>query len=241
MRAARGPKPLAALKGLAKGAGAALAMAAPAQACPLALVLAMDVSASVDAAEFRLQTEGTALALGSAPVQAAILADPPVALAVTLWAGQGEQAVVLGWQSLATPADILAAAAAIAAIPRPDWGGRTATAPALAHAARLLAGAPPCTRQGIDLTTDDIANEGPDPRDIPPGPGFVNALAVGGDLPLDHGSRAEEGGALSRWLAARVIRGPGAFVEAADDWRDFAAAMERKLLREIAGLSLAAR
>jgi hypothetical protein len=66
-------------------------------------------------------------------------------------------------------------------------------------------------------------------------PVAVNALAVGGDLPLDHGSRAEEGGALTRWLGAQVIRGPGAFVEAADDWRDFAAAMERKLLREIAG------
>lgn len=233
--AARGPRLWPALKGLAKGAGAFLALAAPVQGCPLALVLAMDVSASVDALEFRLQTEGTAAALASAPVQAAILADAPVALAVTLWAGQGEQAVVLGWRSLVTPADILAAADAVAAIPRPDWGGRTATAPALAHAARLLASAPPCGRQVIDLTTDDIANEGGDPRSLPLGAIAVNALAVGGDLPLDHGSRAAEGGALTRWLSAQVIRGPGAFVEAADDWRDFAAAMERKLLREIAG------
>jgi hypothetical protein len=226
---------LAALKGLAKGAGAALALTGAASACPLALVLAMDVSASVDAVEYRLQTQGTAAALASAPVQAAILADPPLALAVTLWAGQGEQAVVLGWRSLSTPAEILAAADAIAAIPRPDWGGRTATAPALAHAARLLASAPPCGRQVIDLTTDDIANEGGDPRRQNPGAVAVNALAVGGDLPLDHGSRAAEGGALTRWLTARVIHGPGAFVEGADDWRDFAAAMERKLLREIAG------
>lgn len=235
VRAAHGPRLWPALKGLAKGAGAALALAAPAQACPLALVLAMDVSASVDAQEFRLQSEGTAAALASAPVQAAILADAPVALAVTLWAGQGEQAVVLNWQTLATPADIAAAAGAIAAIPRPDWGGRTATAPALAHAGRLLAAAPPCTRQVIDLTTDDVANEGGDPRSLPLGAIAVNALAVGGDLPLDHGSRAEEGGALTRWLGAHVIRGPGAFVEGADDWRDLAAAMERKLLREIAG------
>lgn len=235
VRAARGPRLLPALKGLAKGAGAALALAAPAQACPLALVLAMDVSASVDAVEYRLQTAGTAAALASAPVQAAILADPPVALAVTLWAGQGEQAVVLGWRTLATPADILAAAATIAAIPRPGWGGRTATAPALAHAARLLASAPPCARQGIDLTTDDIANEGGDPAALDLRAIAVNALAIGGDLPLDHGSRAAEGGTLTRWLAAHVIRGPGAFVTGADDWRDLAAAMERKLLREIAG------
>jgi len=63
----------------------------------------------------------------------------------------------------------------------------------------------------------------------------------GGDLALDHGSRASGGGALTRWQEARVIRGPGAFVEGADDWRDFAAAMERKLLREVLGQTVAMR
>jgi hypothetical protein len=92
----------------------------------------------------------------------------------------------------------------------------------------------------IDLSTDDAANEGADPGGLDLGPVGVNALAVGGDLPLDHGSRAAEGGALTRWLEARVIRGPGAFVEPADDWRDFAGAMERKLLREVLGQTVAA-
>ncbi|MFN6979640.1 MAG: DUF1194 domain-containing protein, partial [Gemmobacter sp.] len=66
----------------------------------------------------------------------------------------------------------------------------------------------------------------------------VNALAVGGDLPLDHGTIAEEGGRLSAWLEANVIRGPGAFVERAEDYRDFERAMERKLLRELGGMVL---
>jgi hypothetical protein len=216
-------------------------LAAPVSACPLALVLALDVSASVDAREYHLQTTGTAAALMAPAVQAALLAQGPVAMAVTLWAGLGEQARVAGWDTLHTAPDIAALAARIAAAPRPDWGGRTATAQALSHAAGLFAAAPPCARQVIDLSTDDTANAGADPRGLDLGAATVNALAVGGDLPLDHGSRADEGGALTRWLQARVIRGPGAFVEAADDWRDLAGAMERKLLREVLGQTVAAR
>ncbi|MDP2087165.1 MAG: DUF1194 domain-containing protein [Gemmobacter sp.] len=220
-------------------AGACVALAAPAQGCALALVLALDVSASVDAAEFRMQLQGTAAALTAPPVVSALLGQGPVAVAVTLWAGLGEQAQVVGWRLVSTPDDITALAARVAATPRPDWGGRTATGAALAHAAALFAAAPPCARQVIDVSTDDAANEGPDPQAMRLGPVTVNALAVGGDLPLDHGSRAAEGGALTRWLETRVIRGPGAFVEAADDWRDFGTAMERKLLREVMGQTVA--
>jgi len=241
IRAAPGPKRSAALQGLRNGAGAiALLLATEATACPLALVLALDVSASVDAQEFRLQREGTAAALLAPAVRAALLSDPPVALAVTLWAGRGEQVVALGWTMLQDTGSLDAAAARIAALPRPvGWSGRTGTANALGHAAALLGAAPRCGRQVIDLSTDDIANDGASPRRLNLGQIEVNALAVGGDLPLDHGTRADEGGALTRWLEAEVIRGPGAFVEAADDWRDFAAAMERKLLREVQGMAVA--
>ena len=62
----------------------------------------------------------------------------------------------------------------------------------------------------------------------------INALAVKGDLPLDHGTFDTEGGALSAYFAAHVIQGPGAFVESALDYRAFEAAMTRKLLRELA-------
>ena len=240
--AAPGPRRLAALQGLLAGAGAfALLLSNPAQGCPLALVLAMDVSASVDAHEFRLQAGGTAAALTAPAVQAALLAVGPVAIAVTLWAGPDEQAQVAAWATLHTAADIATLAARITATPRPGWGGRTATAAALTHAAALFAFAPDCHRQVIDLSTDDAANAGPDPQGLNLGAVTVNALAVGGDLPMDHGSRADEGGALTRWLETRVIRGPGAFVEGADDWRDFAGAMERKLLREVLGQTVAAR
>ncbi|HMO08400.1 MAG TPA: DUF1194 domain-containing protein [Paracoccaceae bacterium] len=213
---------------------------APAWACRLALVLALDVSASVDAAEYGLMMHGTAGALVSDPVAGLILAPGAgeVALAAFAWSGPGEVSEVLGWTLLADRAALDRAAAAIAAAPRPAFSGRTATGSALAAGAAMLASGPPCARQVIDIATDDAANAGPDPARVRDSPRLadatVNALAVGGDVPFDHGSRAEEGGRLSAWLSAHVIRGPGAFVQGADDFRDFEAAMQAKLLREIA-------
>ena len=217
---------------------AAVMVPGPVRACGLALVLGLDVSASVDAQEYRLQVEGTAAALTAPAVRRAVLAQP-TAIAAFVWSGADEQAEVADWVLIRDAAALDRLAGRIAAATRPDWGGRTATGAALRHAAAVLAKAPVCARQVVDIATDDRANEGPDPARLSL-PGItVNALAVGGDLPLDHGSRADEGGALTAWLEAAVIRGPGAFVQSADDYRDFARAMERKLLREVMGLPVA--
>ena len=61
----------------------------------------------------------------------------------------------------------------------------------------------------------------------------INALAVGGDLPLDHGTIFEEGGRLTAYFERHLIWGPGAFVESAEDYDDFERAMTRKLEREL--------
>lgn len=233
-------------KGRRGGAGALAAVlvlllalaAAPARACRLALVLAMDVSASVDAQEYRLQTEGTASALLSDPVRAVALAGEPVAVAVFMWSGVVEQARVAGWDVIDSPTRLEALAARIAAHPRPAFHGRTAIGAALRHGAGLLDAGPDCARRVIDLSGDGENNDGPAPervRDSGLLRGItVNGLTVGGDLPMDHGTMAEEGGALSRYFAERVIHGPGAFVERAEDYRDFRRAMTRKLERELA-------
>jgi hypothetical protein len=209
------------------GAGAA-------QPCTLALVLALDVSASVDGVEYRLQLDGTAQAIEAL---GADLVAGPVALAATQWASADEQRVIVGWHLINSPAALGQFTATLRAAARPEWQGRTATGAALDHALALFAQAPTCARQVIDISTDDVQNDGPLPRRWPLI--GVNALAVGGDLPLDHGTRADEGGGLTRWLEGHVISGPGAFVESADDWRGFARAMERKLWRELHGQSVA--
>jgi len=218
-------------------------LAAPAAAdCRLALVLGFDVSASVDAREYRLMMEGTAAALVSPAVMAAALADRPVAMAAFVWAGAREQAVVAGWRVIDGPGALRAFAARIAAFPRPTgdplggWTGRTAVGAALVAARRMLDQAPDCDAQTVDLAGDGENNDGPEPGPLRAAlfPGAtVNALAVGGDLPLDHGTMAEEGGRLSAWFTAHVLWGPGAFVESAEDYDDFARAIARKLEREL--------
>jgi len=217
--------------------------AAPAAAeCRLALVLGMDVSASVDAREYALMMNGTAAALMAPVVQAAALAGPPVALAAFVWAGAREQAVVAEWALIDNPEALARFAARIAGFPRPTgdplgaWSGRTGVGAALLAAQTLLERAPDCAAQTIDLAGDGENNDGPEPaplRAALPAGVTVNALAVSGDLPLDHGTFADEGGQLSAWFAQNLLHGPGAFVESALDYDDFERAMTRKLLREL--------
>ena len=211
-------------------------------ACRLALVMGFDVSASVDAREYRLMMEGTGAALLSPRVQAAALADLPVAMAAFVWAGRREQAVVARWRMIRSEEDLRALAAQIAGFPRPTgdpmgrWSGRTAVGAALIAARGLLDQAPDCDAQTIDLAGDGINNDGPEPGPLRAAllAGVtVNALAVSGDLPLDHGTRADEGGQLSAWFTEHVLWGPGAFVLSADAYDDFERAIAEKLEREL--------
>ena len=82
--------------------------AAPASACRLALAMALDVSGSVDATEYRLQMEGLADALIDPEVQSAIFAMPevPVAVAVFEWSSSTYQHVIAGWTLLHAPDDL---------------------------------------------------------------------------------------------------------------------------------------
>lgn len=202
--------------------------AGSAAACRMALVLALDVSSSVDDREDRLQRTGLAAALVSPQVMAAILAQPayPVALHVFEWSGRNQQTTLLDWTFLTDRATIVAAAAAIAESNRRQSAFPTALGYALGHAASVLSTAPRCERHTVDVSGDGKNNAGFPPdaayRHFAFGGVTVNALAIGG-----------EGDDLSGYYRREVIRGPGAFVEVALDYNDFQRAMERKLVREI--------
>lgn len=93
-----------------------LALAAPAKGgeCRLALVLALDVSESVDATEDRLQRHGLARALLAPEVARAFLLGEPVALFVFEWASPPYQAdVTPTWQVIHSEDDLARVAAAI--------------------------------------------------------------------------------------------------------------------------------
>ena len=80
--------------------------------CRQALALGMDVSGSVDAGEYRLQTDGLAAALLAPDVQAAFLAVPeaPVRLMIYEWSGVQDQRVLLDWAEIDSVARLAEAA-----------------------------------------------------------------------------------------------------------------------------------
>ena len=202
---------------------------APASACRLALLLALDVSSSVDEAEYELQRNGLAAALLSPNVEAAFLSGgAPVVLAAFEWSGQRNHAVVLDWHVIHGPADLRTASVKIATSARSEDRYPTALGYALGHAASLFASAPRCDRRTIDISGDGENNDGFKPeaayRHFPLGGVTVNALAIGGSDSLDE---------LVDYFETQVIRGAGAFVETAENYRDFERAIGRKLEREV--------
>lgn len=218
---------------LGTGLGAPAAQAAH---CRLALILAIDVSSSVDAAEDRLQRAGIAAALQSPEVVSAFLDAPgSVALHAFEWSGPHHQATVLEWTSIETREDLEVASGIIRDSVRRRDDLSTAIGRALGHSAERMAQAPDCAIRKVDLSGDGPNNDG-----YPPGIAYgafgfddvvVNGLAIlgaGSDNEID----------LVEYYRAEVLHGPGAFLEIADGFDDFARAIRRKLAREVAEQAL---
>jgi hypothetical protein len=225
----------------------ALLCAFPAGAqCRQALALGLDVSASVDRFEYRLQVGGLAAALRDAAVREAFLARPgfPVALAVYEWSGAGDQRLVIDWTLVEATEVLDRIAASVEALSLPEQQGTTAIGAAMLYGAALIARGPACAERTLDLSGDGQNNDWPRPEEARLKPEMagitVNGLVIGADFPLDHELNPNRMGALTNYYANRVIRGLGAFVETADDFDDFGAAMQRKLIRELSNLMVGA-
>lgn len=214
---------------------AALALVpAPVFACRLALALGMDVSASVNTQEYRLQMAGTAAALTSDAVRAEVFRAEPVAFALFLWSGLRERWLISEWVLITDDAALERFAGLVATAKRPPFHGRTATGEAMRAGAGLIGRAPDCARAVLDLATDGRSNDGVPPGEVAVAGFVINALSIGGGAgPLDLGEGVGQVEALSAYLQAHVLRGPGAFVEHAQGFGDFERAMRRKLLREM--------
>lgn len=197
--------------------------------CRLALALAMDVSRSIDAADFVIQTEGLAWALEDAEVQRAILkGGGTVALAVYQWSGAGHQELLQDWILVDGPEALDRVIWAVRAARQPEVRQLTALGEAMRFGVELLDRAPPCDRSVLDMAGDGQSNDGPLVSNVRAGLDFdritINALAIG-----EH----EQG--LVRYFQTYVIGGAGAFVELAERQIDFPPAIRRKLLRELSG------
>lgn len=219
---------------LALGLGSAGAVQAA--DCRLALVLALDVSSSVDRREDALQRGGLAAALRTPEVAAAFFAaEDPVALAVYEWSGLGRQAVVLDWVMIDGPATLDRVAATLAASVRADSEFPTAMGHALLFGARMLARAPRCLSQVIDVSGDGQNNEGFGPRVAYEAPEF-DGITVNGLVVNAADFEGELG--LIAFYRGEVLHGPGAFMVIADGFSDYARAMRAKLIREVSPVAI---
>ena len=223
-RRRRTPRRLAAVS-LAAGLGAG----APAAACDLELVLAMDVSRSVVKSEFDLQMGGLASAFRDPEVIETIRwIAGGVMVTVTQWSGPEAQIQSVPWSHLIEPEDIVAFAAEIAAIDRAFFASYTAIGEALVHAGSLSATNPvPCKRRVIDVSGDGASNRGRPAREVAEALAAqgvtINGLVIMGGWPDP-----------AEFYVRNVIRGEGSFLELAEDFEDYAEAIKRKLLRELA-------
>lgn len=200
--------------------------ASPAPACETALLLSIDVSGSIDPAEYRLQTEGLAEGLAD-PEVAEALVRGQVALAVVQWSGVDQQAVVMPWKRMLTEEAVAEFAAETATLRRAFFGSDTAVGEALRFATAQFAAVPDCKRRVIDISGDGQENAGfTDARArreaIAQGI-MINAIAIeepGPGFPITTYYR--------NWIIS-----PGGFVLTARGLQDYAATLRLKLLREL--------
>jgi hypothetical protein len=213
-------------------------------ACRQALSLGLDVSSSVDQSEYRLQMEGVIAAL-NAPVVMDILflqPDAPVRLHVFEWSGPVNQTVIVPWTTINTPADVATISARLRAHKRGDPAPTTAVGSAMLAGFSYLEAHPDCWIRTLDLSGDGETNTGPLPEDIPdsatPTGVTVNGLVVGSGTFFGDQVTGTALDDLADYYRENVIRGPASFVEVAENFDDYAAAMERKLLRELTALAV---
>jgi hypothetical protein len=201
----------------------------------MALVLAVDVSASVDLDEFVLMAEGLATALEDAAVVRALTSGEAgaAAIACLFWSEPGGHEIAVPWMRFGDAATAAEIAALLRTAPRPARPGRTAIGAALLAAATLLARCPfPAGRLVVDVSGDGRHNAGPP---LPP----ARQTLLDAGITINGLAVANEEPDLAAWYAANLIGGAGAFAMETPDYAAFAEAMREKLLREARGSVIA--
>jgi hypothetical protein len=231
----------------AAGAAAVLSRTGTARAeadpVDVLLVLAVDVSRSVDEDEARLQREGYRAAVVDPRVVEAIRGGMmgSIALAYVEWAGIEYQRTVLPWMRIASQQDAEDWATALEQAPRASLSW-TSISGGIEFSRRLFIESPfEGVRRVIDVSGDGVNNSGPpveQMRDRAVAEGItINGLPIMNDRPTFGRMPPIP---LDQYFAEQVIGGPGAFVIAAEDFSAFGNAVRRKLIREIAGLGSSA-
>jgi hypothetical protein len=205
-------------------------------AVDLQLVLAVDVSRSIDEVEAELQRRGYVEALTSQRVIDAILSGEQkrIALCYAEWAGTHYQVVVIDWTVIDSPAAARRFADKLAEAPRTSQSW-TAVGAALAFAGQRFDNSGfESKRRVIDVSGDGRTNDGP-PAELVRDRLVSQGIVING-LPVmmnrSNFGRPPDSG-LDKYYEENVIGGPGSFMIAAASFDDFGRAVRSKLVREI--------
>ena len=221
---------------------AVLAMPArAAEEVDLLLVLASDVSRSVDSRKFQLQREGYAAALSNPRVVEAIRSGPHgrIAICFVEWSGASSLKLVIDWTIVGDAASARKIGDQMLELPR-SFADRTSISAGLEFSMAQLERAPfKGVRRTIDVAGDGTNNSGRDitqVRDEVLAKGVtINGLVILSESPLPwNPEHTNPPGGLGEYYRKNVIGGPGAFVMVAENHNSFGQAIVKKMIAEIA-------
>jgi hypothetical protein len=207
----------------------------------LLLVLAADVSRSVDQAKFQLQREGYAAAISDKRVLDAIGAgrNHRIAVAFVEWSGLGNQKIVIDWTPIDGPKAAQEFGDRLLESPR-SFADRTSISGGIDFAVAQIARAPFFSeRHTIDVSGDGTNNAGREvtqARDEALALGItINGLVILSEHPLPwNPEHTNPPGGLASYYRDNVTGGPGSFVLEAKDFNSFGHAIIKKMIAEIA-------
>ena len=225
-------------------AASLLTLATPSRAeepVDLLLVLASDVSRSVDTRKFQLQREGYAAALSNPKVIDAIRSGPHgrIAICFVEWSGVTSQKLVIDWTIVGDAASARKIGDQLIELPR-AFADRTSISAGIEFAMSQLERAPfRGVRRTIDVSGDGTNNSGRDvtlARDEATAKGVtINGLVILSDSPLPwNPEHTNPPGGLDGYYRNNVIGGAGAFVMVAENHNSFGQAIVKKMIAEIA-------
>ena len=222
---------------------------AAAEQVDLLLVLASDVSRSVDHPKFLLQREGYAAAISDPQVLDAIRSGPHQKIAVCFveWSGFGAQKLVIDWtgdrRRRERPQVRRPAVGSAALVRRPhldqrrhrvrrwrSWRARRSRR-------RAAPSTSPATAPTMPAATCALARDEAVAKGV-----TINGLVILSDRPVPwNPEHTNPPGGLEKYYHDNVIGGPGAFVMVAENFDSFGRAIIKKMIAEIAALAAAAR
>jgi hypothetical protein len=211
----------------------------------LLLVLAVDVSRSIDQPKFQLQRDGYVAAVSDRGVLDAIRSGPhqKIALSFVEWSGAGAEKLLIDWTIIDAAASARRFGDQLVEFPR-SFADRTSISGALEFAAAQIARAPfTAPRHVVDVSGDGTNNAGRDVQAVR-GEVVAKGITINGLVILTpqgqflfNADHTNPPGGLEKYYRDNVIGGPGAFVMVAEDFNAFGKAIIKKLIAEIAWAS----